>query len=78
MFSVETSICMGIMLIAIIEFICAGFSIEQKISKYLDNKIKTQEEEYSKNDNVKKTYTPSELKKCISIIENIKGEIYEY
>lgn len=77
-FSVETSICMGIMLIAIMQFICAGFSIEEKISKYIDKKIEVQEMEYGKNDKVKKSYTPAEVKKCISIIENIGGEMYEY
>lgn len=78
MHTVETSLCMGIMLIVIMQFILASFNIERNISNYTDKKIYNVECEYKKEKNIKKTYTPAELKKCISIIENIKGGNYGY
>lgn len=75
MFTVETSMCMGIILISIMQFMIFSFHIEQNISKYIDKNITKYESMYTKEaQSCVKDYVPSELKKCITIIENIGGK----
>lgn len=76
MFTVETSMCMGIILIALMQFMITSFHVEQNISKYIDKDVSRYESTYTKENkkDILKDYVPSELKKCITIIENIGGK----